>query len=180
MPIIWQEKMSINNKCIDDEHKYLFCLINSVEIALKLESGDKYITMLLDQLEEYTRDHFSHEEAIQIKIKYPYYPQHKQEHQQILDQISVLKTKVLSNIANNENTVSITVEDIDSGIISPTDAYLEDEESDICFEAEPSQSPSEEIEHEVVTLLRKWVLDHVLLSDRKMIKYLSRLPKDFV
>lgn len=177
MPIIWQEKMSISNKCIDDEHKYLFCLINSVEIALKLESGDQYIKMLLDQLEQYTRDHFRHEEEIQVKIKYPYYLQHKLEHQQILDQISALKSKILSNIANSEENVAAQLDEVDTGIISPTDPYLEDD--DICLEVDSSHPPSEELENEVVTLLRRWVLDHVLLSDRKMIKYLSRLPKSF-
>lgn len=166
MPVLWQDAMSVGNKIIDDEHKYLICLINSVELALKLEDNEKVMKMLIEQLEEYTHSHFVQEEKIQLKIKYPAYVEHKQEHQRILSQIAELKSKVFESL---EKSVAAKAEADPTG-------------SKTAFEGleapQPVKSQSA-VEFEVVELLRSWILEHVLQTDMKMKKYLARLPENF-
>lgn len=165
MPVLWQDAMSVGNKIIDDEHKYLICLINSVELALKLDDNEKVMKMLIEQLEEYTHSHFVQEEKIQFKIKYPAYVEHKQEHQKILRQIAELKTKVFERL---EQRSAVEVAPDPTGSKTAFEGY------------QPPQSKSQSaVEFEVVELLRSWILEHVLQTDMKMKKYLTRLPENF-
>ena len=87
MPIVWREQISVGNNVIDQDHKYLICLINSVELALKHEDTMEYLPTFVQQLVAYTRDHFTREEAIQKKALYPLIKEHKREHEEILAQI---------------------------------------------------------------------------------------------
>ena len=58
MPIVWKEQMSVGNIVIDDAHKLLICLLNSVEIALQVENHGDMVRFLVNELHEYTRNHF--------------------------------------------------------------------------------------------------------------------------
>ncbi len=153
MPIFWQDKMSVANDQIDEEHKYLFCLINTVELSLKLEGEEKTLGLVIDQLIEYTQLHFDHEEKIQIKMKYPRRHEHRIEHLQILENLQVLKEQ-LTQEAEPCNDSSDSVKSLKKKLGKAT-------------------------EKEIVQLMREWVLDHVLKTDQDMTKYLSRLPASF-
>lgn len=194
MPIIWQANMSVGNTIIDDEHKYLFCLINSVEIALKLENNRSILKMLIFQLEQYTREHFSQEEKIQVKIKYSGYAEHKMEHQRILDNIAELKqslfdqdepttqaTPATEDAPETEPTISddeaLQVDDYDPGTEDSPEA---DSEAEAEASPEPTQPPLNALpQEEIVKLLRTWILEHVLQTDMKMKRILGRYPKNF-
>ncbi|MEH6625261.1 MAG: hemerythrin family protein [Motiliproteus sp.] len=153
MPIFWQDKMSVANEQIDDEHKYLFCLINTVELSLKLEGEEETLGQVIDQLIDYTQLHFDHEEKIQIKMKYPRHHEHRIEHLQILENLQVLKEQLTQKTeSSGENS---------------------DEVKSL------KKKLSKATEKEIVQLMREWVLDHVLKKDQDMTKYLSRLPSNF-
>ena len=192
MPVVWQDAMSVGNKIIDDEHKYLFCLINSVEVALKLEDNRSILKQLLAQLQEYTRSHFEQEEAIQRKIKYPACREHQQEHQQILDNIADLSRQLLADkpvdkaalaglaaikgvAADDELSASVSdeIEDYDPYGSEPQPAAKPSST------VQPSVGLDAAMQQRVVGLLRDWVLEHVLQSDMRMKKYLQRLPSNF-
>ena len=52
--IVWREqKMSVGNTMIDADHRYLMCLINTVELALRSESYRDVIDIVLEQLEQF-------------------------------------------------------------------------------------------------------------------------------
>lgn len=93
--------MSVGNTIIDDEHKLLICLLNSIEIALQVEDHGDMVRFLFKELHQHTRNHFSREEEIMIERKYPDYEDHKREHKSILDQISQLELK-LEKTKNND------------------------------------------------------------------------------
>jgi len=206
MPVIWQDAMSTGNIIIDDEHKYLFCLINSVEIALKLDDNARIMKMLVDQLEEYTTDHFRREERVQIKIRYPGYLEHKLEHQKILDEIAELKVRLFSATDEVADPPSVTsaeqapsAEAVDSAEGAAT-AEVEDYDenakqeaasdvSDIPAKAKAAEmtdketpvkdSISTQTDDDIVGLLRGWILGHVLKTDMKMKKHLAQYPTNF-
>jgi len=192
MPVIWQDAMSVGNILIDDEHKYLFCLINSVEIALKLDDNEKIMRMLIDQLEEYTTDHFRREEKIQLKMKYPGYLDHKLEHQKILDQIADLKLELFPAVEEQaappaseavaaadapagEGEIEQEVEDYD------LNAEVKEPEAETPAAEQKVSPPLERVNRdEVVELLRSWILGHVLKTDMKMKRHLAQYPNNFV
>ena len=194
MPVLWQDKMSVGNRIIDDEHKYLFCLINSVEVALNLEDNERVLKMLFDQLEQYTKDHFKQEEKVQIKLKYAGYFEHKGEHQRILENIAELKKRLfepeddavsLFEDAAPKASAKTAAEQTPPAEAAAENAELEDydpqqQDDDVVIESDDTAAKKRKQQfEEVVPLLKSWILDHVLQTDMKMKKFLERLPNNF-
>lgn len=167
MPIIWQPAMSVGTKAIDDEHKYLFALFNCVELALKNGDMDS-IKLFVNQLTEYCREHFTHEEKLQLRIKYPYYLENKTQHIQILEHLETLQQRFEIE-ATADQAVAAELKDYDP-------------ESDVKVDSAPEVVPQGKIAQmdealvaEISALLRNWILEHVLVIDRKMHPFLTRL-----
>jgi hemerythrin len=141
MPIIWHDKMSAGNDRIDRDHRYLFCLINTIEFALSSDEHSDIVLTTIDQLEYYSKDHFEREETLMLKINYPKYFDQKKEHGLLISQLSEIKDKVIAVQENKDMR----------GIIP-----------------------------DLTTLLRNWLLDHVLKDDMMMKPYFNKYPKEFV
>jgi hemerythrin len=94
MPIIWREQMSVGNDLIDQDHRYLFCLINSIELALKHEEDVDAMLVFVQQLVAYTHFHFQREESIQKKALYPQSGSHQDIHRKILEHIGELEQDI--------------------------------------------------------------------------------------
>lgn len=76
-------KYSTGIEQIDEEHKGLFQIINNAYCLVEENSGgDKYdeIMLLIDQLEDYTRVHFSHEEEYMASVNYVHLDAQKRAH----------------------------------------------------------------------------------------------------
>jgi hemerythrin len=91
MPILWRNEMSVGNDLIDQDHRYLLCLFNSIELILSDKGLQEHLPFYLDQLLDYTKFHFDREEKIQLKSGYSGYFEHKMKHQQILQGLEELK-----------------------------------------------------------------------------------------
>jgi len=98
VPIVWREQISVGNDIIDQDHKYLICLINSVELALKQEDTLEYLPVYIRQLVAYTKEHFTREEGIQKKALYPLAREHKRAHAEILSKLGDLEKLVKAYI----------------------------------------------------------------------------------
>jgi len=96
MPVMWRNQMSVGNDRIDQDHRYLLCLINTIEFALSTGEHSDILVTALDQLDYYTKDHFSREERLMIKISYPKYPDQKQAHELLISQLSEIRQKILT------------------------------------------------------------------------------------
>lgn len=75
---------------IDQEHKRLFELAEETYQLLYdeiLQDKADQIIHLISELINYTRTHFSHEEAYQKKINYPYFKEHAKQHRQFEDKL---------------------------------------------------------------------------------------------
>ena len=83
----WDERLCVNIKEIDDQHKYLFQLINNLHNSLREGQGDTIIKPILSSLVEYVIIHFATEEKWMKKYNYPELKQHKQEHQVYVTEI---------------------------------------------------------------------------------------------
>jgi hemerythrin len=94
MPVLWRDEMSVGNDMVDKDHRYLFCLINTIELALKSDENKDIVGPTLDQLHFYTKDHFLREETLMLKINYPKYLEQKKMHGMLVAQLDEIRERV--------------------------------------------------------------------------------------
>ena len=92
--IEWSEDYELGNSFVDSQHKRLFELVGKIgkscnenEEEEEKEEGEEeeYINNIcetLDFLLQYTVQHFSDEEALQLKYNFPEYEYHKKLHEE--------------------------------------------------------------------------------------------------
>jgi hemerythrin len=77
MPIKWDSKLSVSNSDIDTEHKLIIAHINAVERVLRHPVEKYHLKFFIDQLFEFTTEHFYHEEQLQLKFRFTHYEENK-------------------------------------------------------------------------------------------------------
>lgn len=83
MPIVWRDKMSVGHPVIDEDHRALIAIINDFEKAAAAGSTTALSTTLR-RLHTYAREHFAREEALQVRIGFPFAQAHGQEHRRLI------------------------------------------------------------------------------------------------
>ena len=78
--IEWEDKFSVGISIIDDEHKKLIGILNKAVLANEHNDNSVETLELLGDMIEYSRKHFSTEEAYMVKFKFPEYQLHRNEH----------------------------------------------------------------------------------------------------
>jgi hemerythrin len=81
MRYTWTTAIAVGYELIDEQHKTLFEAINSFLSACEQGGGRDEVQKSLRFLSDYTIKHFSDEEAIQQKFKYPDYENHRKYHE---------------------------------------------------------------------------------------------------
>lgn len=92
--IQWSENMSVGNHIIDQQHKNLVKMVNTVYDAMGQGKGDEVLKPILKALVDYTKSHFSHEEQFMKQIGYPNLVQHQQIHQAFTQKVQDVYAKV--------------------------------------------------------------------------------------
>ncbi|WP_297426351.1 bacteriohemerythrin [Clostridium sp.] len=98
----WKDSYSVGIELIDNQHKHLFDLGNS---ALNLMKNDSYLSkpddviLLVNDLIQYSKFHFSTEESYMLKVHYPMFNEHKSEHDNFIQKINETN---LTALATNE------------------------------------------------------------------------------
>ncbi len=80
--------MNVGVEEIDNQHKYLVCLINTIEAGVNCHLEKNLFIQQLSQLEAYTHFHFDQEEKFQIQNNYPHYESNKNEHQKLIQHLN--------------------------------------------------------------------------------------------
>jgi len=106
--IAWSEEYELGNDFVDSQHKRLFELVGNIGNSC-VEGGDiGALSETLDFLLQYTVQHFSDEEALQLKHGFPDYENHKKLHEEfeatVSEKVAEFKekgsTKDLSDTVN--------------------------------------------------------------------------------
>jgi hemerythrin-like metal-binding protein len=87
----WNPEYSVGNDLIDGEHRTLFELADRLHSAMLSGQGHAVLRNLYTQLADYTRTHFSHEEALMVKHAYPELPAHAEIHRQLIAKLAKLQ-----------------------------------------------------------------------------------------
>ncbi|MCF6335567.1 MAG: bacteriohemerythrin [Spirochaetales bacterium] len=85
--VSWNDSYSIGIPELDKEHRKLINLINTFLSAIHTNDEDLTIKSTFDNLIEYTREHFSNEEAFMVLHKYPGLRDHKKEHLKLTKEV---------------------------------------------------------------------------------------------
>ncbi len=92
MPIaIWSDEYSVQIKDIDDQHRGLVVLINSLYDAMQAGKSREELGELLGSLVDHTEFHFHTEERLFRVIAYKGGPEHVAEHTRLIDQVHELQ-----------------------------------------------------------------------------------------
>ena len=92
--ISWQSSYSVGIEKVDNQHQKLIQNINDLFEAMSVGKGREVIAKVLINLTEYTKEHFSAEEAFLILNKYPQLQEHRIEHLLFINKLNSFKLKL--------------------------------------------------------------------------------------
>lgn len=85
----WDNSFSVANEEIDQQHKMLFDLANSIGDDLNQQRIKKNIIVLY----KYTREHFAAEEQMMQRISYPKFEEHKELHKDLITKLNTISAQ---------------------------------------------------------------------------------------
>ena len=86
--------MSVANDIIDHDHHFMINFINTIELVLQEPEQRDMLLEVIDQLHEYSINHFRREESIQRKIEFPQSLSHKNAHSTLLKELENLQKDI--------------------------------------------------------------------------------------
>jgi hemerythrin len=89
----WSDGLLVNVPAIDEDHKKLFALINT--IFASATHGADAINRAIGTLATYTKEHFAREEASMARAKFPSLADHKFEHEQLVYQLESIMDRLM-------------------------------------------------------------------------------------
>ena len=104
--IIWNNNYSIGNEWIDNQHKQIIKMINTlVDNYSSLDASSDQLHDLLNGMTDYFRYHFEDEEKFLEEIAFPELEKHKKLHIDYIDKAVDLNFDVLLKKDNVANTM---------------------------------------------------------------------------
>lgn len=89
----WSNELSVGIEEIDAQHKVLVDLLNEIHDAMRQGRTVQTTKGIIDRLGEYTRVHFAVEESLMRILHYPDYERHKEEHDELIAQLTDMHAK---------------------------------------------------------------------------------------
>jgi hemerythrin len=86
----WSDKYNIGVVKIDEQHRELFALVNSLSELDKESMDAEVMKQALDFLVKYAVQHFKDEEEVQLAYEYPGYKTHRQMHENFKTTLGVM------------------------------------------------------------------------------------------
>jgi len=122
MPLVnWDPSFSVKVHRCDEDHKKLFLLINTLHEAMLAGQGSEKVGTIVKQLADYARFHFSAEEAMLEKTKYPELSAHRAEHQNFVQRVEQFQSDLASGKGGQSIAVGVFLNEWLSKHIKQTD-----------------------------------------------------------
>lgn len=89
----WSDSLSVGVKAMDEQHKKLLNLINSLYQSMKEGKTHEIMMQCLDDLVNYTATHFASEEKLIHSNGFPIFDDHKKIHEKLVSQVLAFQAK---------------------------------------------------------------------------------------
>lgn len=117
MTVTWRADFEIGVLEIDGQHREIFSRFNKLIQAIDAGKGKEEVIKTLNFLDQYSREHFSCEEALQQRYGYPHIEMHRAEHQHFIDTLDAIHAKYVVSGAQ-ENVVKQTSQALQEWLIN--------------------------------------------------------------
>jgi hemerythrin-like metal-binding protein len=109
-PIAWKPEYSVGDPAVDHEHKELVDLVNEAAGAMLDDRPDPDVDRCLGDLFRAISAHFAHEEKQMQRAGYDAYPQHKTDHERLLDALRDIMDGVRDDSAQTADRLTAVLE----------------------------------------------------------------------
>lgn len=93
--LVWGEILSVGVKEIDEDHRKLIHIFNILNHAVRDRESPEYLAATLEELINCTVWHFSHEDRLMLKYRYPEAEEHRAEHRELIHSAKELQHEIL-------------------------------------------------------------------------------------
>ena len=93
--LVWDDVLCVDVDEIDDNHRKLMGIVNSLSRAMADDVSLNYLEAILDDLINFTAYHFSHEERLMLKYGYQGYEHHKVQHTGLIGSAKKVRQGIL-------------------------------------------------------------------------------------
>lgn len=102
--VMWDDSLSVGLPEIDDQHKQLLSLTNSLNEAMQAGKGRDILLPMLQSLKHYARVHFDAEERLMDSIGFAAKDPHCEQHDRFIDIVLDFETQLRSgqDVSDNE------------------------------------------------------------------------------
>ena len=112
--LVWSESLSIGVQELDTDHYRMIEIMNRLHDGMVVGHQREELSAVLDELIEYTRYHFNHEESYFNRGDYPSAAVHHAEHELLVEQILQVR----------EGLSSRSIEDLDTELMNYLQSWL--------------------------------------------------------
>jgi hemerythrin-like metal-binding protein len=93
----WTSDLSVGVEVLDNDHKKLIGIINQLHFGINAGHDRRVLEVVLDELVDYIRFHFTREEGMLLKAGYAAMPAHLTEHEQFIHEILNVQDRLRSS-----------------------------------------------------------------------------------
>ena len=86
--ITWKPEYDLGIHIIDEQHRGVVSIINSLYYAIQNKYGENMLTPTINMIHQYTRIHFNLEEDFLEKCDFPHLKEHRELHKELIDTLS--------------------------------------------------------------------------------------------
>lgn len=90
----WIDRYSIGDELIDNQHRKMLEMINTLHSALVHKGSTEVVRQVISQVVEYSREHFVAEEALMEKTNYPGLAVHRKLHAAMIKKLTMLLHRI--------------------------------------------------------------------------------------
>ena len=99
--VTWDPSYSVKVGRCDEDHKKLFALINSLHEAMLSGKGGEKVHVVVKELSDYTKFHFSAEEGLLQKTNYPGLEGHRAQHHEFVGKVENFRADLKAGKGGN-------------------------------------------------------------------------------
>ena len=85
--INWRDEFSVGVAAVDHEHREMIALINELDGAMQDDTSQASVVQALGEIYARISAHFALEEKTMRDARYTHFAAHKQDHEQLLDEL---------------------------------------------------------------------------------------------